>query len=203
MCGSILPAPKNAPNTGTMVFNSGSAPYTQTAGTTRLNGGSVTFGVPGLIQGGTLEGGLPGSITGSVNSSPAGTVSPGLSAGCLGLAGNYVDSGSGTLDIELGGLTACSQFDQFTMSGTAATSGTLNVTLDGFIPVVGDTFTIMTFSSRTGQFTVENLPTLPAGIMNVDYSDPTSIVLEVVPPTTADGGVPSRWTCCPVPSGNW
>jgi hypothetical protein len=184
--------------------------YRQTAGgTTRLDGGSLSFISPALIQGGTLEGGLPGSITGGVDASLTGQISPGLSANCLEMSGNYTDGGAGTIHIEIGGLTPCSQHDQFNMtgSGTASTTGTLDVTLiNGFTPIVGDSFTIMNFALRTGEFTATNFPALPIGQFEIDYSDPNRVRLNFVAtcPVDPEGedsdgdGIPDACDNCPL-----
>jgi hypothetical protein len=43
-------------------------------------------------------------------------------------------------------------------------AGTLNVSLiDGFIPQVGDSFTVLPYSSRSGGFNALNLPWVPVG----------------------------------------
>ena len=60
--------------------------YTQTAGATRLNGGSISSVQTINLQGGTLEG--TGTLSATVNNT-GGTVAPGLSAGQLNETGNY------------------------------------------------------------------------------------------------------------------
>jgi len=142
-------------NTGTIESLSGTlsfgGTYTQTAGFTRLNGGAITkTGVAMTIQGGTLEG--TGTLTGTVNNT-GGTVGPGLSAGQLNHTGAYTQASGGTFKSEIGGLTVGSQYDRLATSGAATLGGTLDIVLiDGFDPNVGDTFTVMTFGSRTGDF---------------------------------------------------
>gem|GEM_PF-5919863 len=130
---------------GTLVVNNG---YTQTAGSTLLNGGNVTAG--GInMQGGTLEG--AGTVTSNVTNS--GAVSPGLSPGCLTISGNYTQTASGTLRLAIGGLTACSEFDQLNVTGTATLNGTLKLNLiNDFVPAVGDTFQVITYASHMGSF---------------------------------------------------
>ena len=74
--------------------------------------------------------------------------------------------------MEIGGLTAGTQHDQMIVAGSATLGGTLNVSLTGgFMPVSGNTFTIMTLGSRTGTFASTNLPTLSGGLIwNVVYA---------------------------------
>ena len=102
---------------------------------------------------------LIGSGTLAANLVNAGTVSPGNSAGGITIEGNYTQQSTGVLEIQLGGTTAGTQYDQLTVTGTATMAGTLNVSLiDGFIPQVGDSFTILPYGIRSGGFSTLNLP---------------------------------------------
>lgn len=86
-----------------------------------------------------------------------GIISPGLSPGKISVSGNYVQGSTGMLNMEIGGYTAVTEYDQFAISGSAALAGTLNLTLtDGFRPKVNDVFQILTFGSFTGGFTTIN-----------------------------------------------
>nr|MBA3240670.1 right-handed parallel beta-helix repeat-containing protein [Acidobacteriota bacterium] len=130
------------------------AAYTQTAGTTLLNGGNLTANVS--LQGGELRG--VGTITGDVTN-PGGTVRPGLSPGCLNINGNYTQGAAGALNIEIGGATVCTEFDRLAVTGAATLDGTINLTLiGGFDPPAGQSFQVMTFGSRTGTFSTVNGP---------------------------------------------
>ena len=75
-------------------------------------------------------------------------------------------------------LTAGTDFDQLTVTGTASLAGTLNVTLiNAFEPSVGDSFLILD-GTTTGSFDTQNLPALPAGLVwEVDIA---SVTLNVV-----------------------
>jgi hypothetical protein len=69
----------------------------------------------------------------------------------------YSQTATGTLNVRVGGLMPNTEFDQFSVNGQATLDGTLNVTLvDGFVPSPGDSFKIMTFTSRTGEFATIN-----------------------------------------------
>ncbi|MBI5755929.1 MAG: tandem-95 repeat protein, partial [Nitrospirae bacterium] len=149
-------------NTGTVNVQSGtlalSSSYTQTAGATILDGGSLTSTTTLNIQGGRLAG--FGAVTANV-SNTGGQVSPGSPLGILTIAGAYMQSGSGSLDIELGGLNAGAHYDRFDVTGSATLSSALNVSLiNGFTPAFRDSFTITTSNSRSGVFTTENMPLL-------------------------------------------
>jgi hypothetical protein len=75
------------------------------------------------------------------------------------VTGNLNLGPTSTTLIEIGGLTAGTQFDIINVTGTANLGGTLNVTSwGGFTPAAGDTFNFLTFGSSTGSFATTNLP---------------------------------------------
>jgi hypothetical protein len=79
------------------------------------------------------------------------------SSGVLTIVGNYTQAADGVLNIELGGLTPATEFDQLKVSGSATLDGTLDVsTINGFIPGSGDSFQVLTYVSRTGEFGTVN-----------------------------------------------
>ncbi len=120
-----------------------------------LQGGEIIASAFNISSGETFSG--TGTIESNVTN--AGTVSPGNSAGSITVQGDYTQSADGILDIELGGATAGTQYDQLTVTGTATMAGTLNVSLiDGFIPQVGDSFTILPYGTRSGGFSTLNVP---------------------------------------------
>ena len=82
-----------------------------------------------------------------------GRVAPGLSPATLSLSGTYRQSSTGSLEIELGGLTVGSEHDRLAVSGTVNIGGLLSLSLiDGFSPALGDSFRIMTYNSAGGAF---------------------------------------------------
>jgi hypothetical protein len=158
----------------TLQFTGG---FTQTAGSTTLNGGTIASSTTMNIQGGTFTG--VGTETGNLTSS--GQAIPGLPIGTLTVSGNYTQSSSGALSVDIGGHTPGTQYDQLNLTGSGAASlgGTLNVSLaNGFIPVGGDSFTIMSFASRSGTFGTLNVPALAQGCWLPVYN-PTSVILQV------------------------
>jgi len=170
-------------NTGTVQSLSGtidfSGSYTQTAGVTRLNGGAISkTGGTMSIQGGTVEG--FGTLTGNVNNS-GGTLSPGLSPGQLNETGAYTQGASGAFKTEIGGLTVGTQYDRAAISGAATLAGALNIILiNGYEPNIGDMFTVMTFGSRSGDFTTVTGASIPNGKLFQKNISGTNVILEVV-----------------------
>jgi hypothetical protein len=132
--------------------NGGSSGYTQTAGSTLLDGTLVD----GLtdIEAGLLDG--AGQITGNLTVDVQGTVAPGdtNSDGALTVTGNYIQTGNLLLD-----LSSPSAYDVLDIDGSADFGGTL--TLDAsFALAAGETFYLVDYGSRLNSST----------FANVDYS---------------------------------
>ena len=144
------------PGASTLTANPG---YTQTAGTTRLEGGTLASTTLVDIQGGSLTG--SGTVSGNLMN--AGQVGPGASPGGISVTGNYTQTAAGQFTSELGGLTSGTQYDVLTVSGTASLNGNLTASLiNSFQPVPGDLFDVLTCASRSGTFATTNL-SIPAG----------------------------------------
>jgi hypothetical protein len=134
-----------------MISNTGlfttSTNYTQTAGSTLVNGTlTATGGAIVNIQGGTLGG--TGIINGNVLM--AGTMMPGDAPGTLTIFGNYEQTGTGTFD-ELIGPLSHSFLD---VSGNVEldSGSLLEITLLGGYDPLNQTLSIMDFGSLAGQF---------------------------------------------------
>lgn len=120
-----------------------------TTSAAEVEAGSLMFNA-GLgrttVAAGALLGGN-GTISGNLVNN--GTVSPGTSPGTINVTGNYTQSPSGKLVIEIASATS---FDKLIITGTASLAGTLQVdTLGGYNPL-GQSFTFLTASSVTGTF---------------------------------------------------
>jgi fibronectin-binding autotransporter adhesin len=111
-----------------------------TGGTLILAGGEFT-GSLSLPEVGTLTG--TGTINGDLLN--AGIVAPGNSPGLLTVSGDYTQTFSGVLEVELAGLLAGIEFDQLDVFGNATLAGLLSVAVDpGFDLELGQTFDILT-----------------------------------------------------------
>ncbi len=132
----------------------------------------------------TLSGWIKG--TGTLNNvSFTGTYDPGFSPATVNV-GNIAFTSGSTLNIDIGGTSPGSQYDQIISSGSPTLAGTLNLSpYGGFVPAAGDKFTVMTYASASGTFS-SITGTSPAAALGLTYSVvylPTSLVIL----TTANG----------------
>ena len=148
-------------------------------------GGTVNGDVIQLLDSGA---GLPQarvSGTGSLNASltnTSGVVAPGHSAGLLNISNTYSQEAAGTLEIELGGNTPGTGYDQLSVAGFALLAGTLEISLiNGFVPAAGQSFDILSASSVLGTFDNVVLSGFPAGVgFDVSYG-PNLVSIIAVP----------------------
>lgn len=99
---------------------------------------------------------LTASGSGMIN---RGTFSPGLSPGIMVYTGNLSMDSTSNLDIEIGGNTEGTEYDQLVINGAVTMNGHLNIVLtDNFVPAVNDSFTIMTYTSHSDSFSHIHLP---------------------------------------------
>ena len=127
------------------------------------NQGSLTVGAGSTFTAASLDvasgGVLNGSGTVAANVINGGLVGPGTSPGILTVNGDYSQSATGILTIEIGGTTAGSGYDQLNVSGATTIDGTLNVDLiNGFGPTTGQMFQVMNLHGETGAFATINSP---------------------------------------------
>ena len=108
--------------------------------------GSITSNT--VVNGGTLAG--MGTVNGNMINNA--TVSPGDAPGTLTINGTYTQAQFATLMIQIAGGSA-GQFSVLNVLGNADLNGTLDpVLLDGFIPMIGQTFTFLNYAGLTGEF---------------------------------------------------
>jgi len=146
------------------------------------------------INGGTVQG--EGTLVASVDVGDATcTVAPGASPGIFTVEGNYVNP---NLEIELGGLVPGAEHDQLVVTGDATIDGTLRVFLeDGYIPSVGDTYTILTAASTTGSFDVVELPDGIQAAVDVQ-SDHVNLIVTNVTVANEPDATPTGFTMEPI-----
>jgi hypothetical protein len=167
--------------------------YIQTGGSTRVDGTLIATDDV-LINAGLLFG------TGTIQADEvvlAGMLAPGTSPGTLTITGKYLQQAAGTLNVEIGGLLAGTQFDVVNISGMATLDGVLDIDLfGGFMPTLGQTFQIMTFGSRFGTSTFTTIIN-PAGFVFTPIYSNMNVILEV----TAAPAVPEPGTLLLLASG--
>ncbi|MBK8021945.1 MAG: hypothetical protein IPK19_11105 [Chloroflexi bacterium] len=150
--------------------------FTFEPGVNFIGGGTLVIGGPTIISGTQTIGGNLHNDGGTL------TVSTG--SGSITVNGNYTQSSGGILNIELGGLSPATQYDQVVVTGTAALAGTLNLALiNGFDPAIGNAFQIMTFGSRSGTFGTVNGTSIGGGRqLQVSYSGTAATVNTIATP---------------------
>jgi fibronectin-binding autotransporter adhesin len=162
------------------IGSTGSSNYTQTGGTTTVDGLLTTTGAIN-IQGGFLYGNA-GTLTGALDLT-GGILSPGdglKKLGDLTVSGSFTEGSSGDLTIDLDGTVANTKYDVLNIDGAAALGGTLTIDLVGtYKPVAGNVFDIVNYSSETGTFANLVLPTITGDHWTVSYNS-TGIVLTLV-----------------------
>jgi hypothetical protein len=165
-------------NNGQVALSTG--PTVLTDVVVMLNGGTVAVGTLELHGAAELK--RAGTIPGDVIND--GVVAPGSSAGGIHISGAYTQTDSGTMEIELGGLVAGSEYDQLTIGGSATLTGTLAITLiDAFVPALNDAFTIMTFGSRSGIFNTVSGADIGGGLLlNPEYGAANIVLRTVLAP---------------------
>jgi hypothetical protein len=127
--------------------------FQQTAGSATLSGTAAhpaELAAPTVaLEGGALEG--DGTIAGNLLNEA--TVAPGKPApGTIAVEGAYTQSASGKLAVEVLKTGA----DALTATGAATLSGTLALATTGAHPSAGATYTPLSASSRSGEFTTVN-----------------------------------------------
>jgi uncharacterized repeat protein (TIGR01451 family) len=145
-------------NLGTLAFNGG---LTQTIGSTNLLGGSISSPTTIALAGGTLT--SNGTVAAAVNNTN-GIVAPGnpSTAGTLTITGAYAQGVNGGMSLKIGGTSNYDIVDA-TASGVTL-GGTLTVSLfNAFTPASGNTFDVLKFSTRSGDFANYFLPTFGGG----------------------------------------
>lgn len=113
----------------------------------------------------------------------SGIFSPGgrANASSWAINGNVTLTSLSEIQCDLGGTQAGAEFDQINVSGVADLGGILHCELtDGFVPTIGDSHLIVTYSTATSDF--DAITGLDSGVTNVyaAFIDPESVRLECV-----------------------
>jgi hypothetical protein len=171
---------------GRTLDNAGTATWTD--GTITVADGGVVNNLPGatfgsagntstlVLNGGTVAGSgtINANVTNSGQVSPGGTGVPGI----LTINGSYAQSGSGTLNIDLGGPNPGSQYDQLNVNGPTTLGGTLNITLlPNLGHVCGVTFAAINGSPLSGTFSTINGLSQPGGMTITPAYSSSSLTL--------------------------
>ncbi len=86
-----------------------------------------------------------------------GTFAPGTSFGILTVNDDYTSTSTSVVEIEIGGTTPGTEYDRLNILDIASLAGTLNFSVaDNYRPLPTDTFYVVTFGSRSGQFSQVN-----------------------------------------------
>ena len=110
-----------------------------------------------------------------------GTVSPGDTIGTLMLETDYPTATSSSLNIEIGGSPIQRTYDKLEIIGSATLNGNLNISLvNNFVPALGDTFEVLTYSSHTGNFSAINGLNTGTGISFDTVFTSTALLLVTV-----------------------
>lgn len=149
-------------NSGTVRIVSGTLAaqgpgYVQTAGSTSLDGNTLTSTSPVTIGGGQLRG--PGRIKGSLLNAGGSTTF--TRRGLLAVTGGYTQRGAGSTHLVVSGSTDAGR-DRITAGGALILKGALALIRKGGATVAG--YSMLVGSARTGTFSrVSGLGGFPAG----------------------------------------
>ena len=189
LAGNSTSIQGNITNGGALIFNQsstgtfsgtiiGSGSFTKNlSGNLNLNGNSSSYAGNISVNGGSL--GVNGNyssanfnVSSAANLYGAGTLkdltlngslTPGNSIGTINIAGDYTQSSSGSLNIEIDPSGIC---DLVIVSGAANLDGTLNIIqLPGFYPA-GTSYTFLTAASIVSDFAVFNTGTVANPVFN-------------------------------------
>jgi hypothetical protein len=190
---TLITASSNFTNSGTVDVAKGSTfdvpgtghSYSQTAGTTTIDGTLSGISGGAIVTGGTILG--SGSIKGNVSvgnaSGAAATINAGDNgvAGLLSITGKYTQLATGSMTGFVNGTTVGTGFSQLKVTGTAALAGTINFTVATAFQAsltLGETFTVLTASSVSGTFSNSTIAINGTFQFDVSYTS-TGVVLTV------------------------
>jgi hypothetical protein len=133
---------------------------------------AAVFDAAPPVAGGIAGGPLPAALVCQAFNND-GVLAPGGTdfAGRFSMQGDFNQSKSGRIFIEIGGAAPITQHDQMIVDGDVALGGSVIVKLlDGFVPAVGQQFEIITLSEGGGTVSGTFDEILPAGMFTASYS---------------------------------
>ncbi len=158
-----------------------------------LDGAAPISGIGGsrtntIVNAGTFAG--TGTVQANVINS--GVIRPGRSPGILTIDGDFTQTAAGVLELEIGGTTAGTQFDQLAITGNATLGGTVMTQLiNGFIPDPEERFPALTYTSATGSFAATGgafVPEIGATGINIAPEGTTAFTKKIVVTGAGPGG---------------
>jgi hypothetical protein len=129
-----------------------------------------------------------GTVPGQVENL-SGVVAPGSGLGSLAIEGRFSNGKAGTVEMEIGGTAAGSQYDQIVVTGDVTLAGTLYLALTGgFTPAIGaNSYTLFSATGELGgRFSRISFPALPADRMWAVFYTDDSLSLKVTLPGDFD-----------------
>lgn len=148
-----------------------------------VNSGSIQVSASGTLKStAVFLGSLSGNgVAGTGQVFIEGDARPGFSPGTMAFGGDVSFGPLSTLNIELAGPAAGTQYDRVTVAQTASLNGSLNVSLlGGYRPAIGTSFQVVSATGGlTGVFATETLPELAGGASWSVVYGANSVTLEV------------------------
>ena len=90
-------------------------------------------------------------------------------------AASFTNTSPSTWNVELGGTSAGTNYDQLKLTSSATLNGALNVSFaNGFTPTPGNIFTVLTFTARSGVFSSDNVASKG---LSIQYSGTNVLLL--------------------------
>lgn len=155
----------------------------------------LTVAAGGVVLADTISIGENSELTGDGgtligNTVIAGTLNPGASPGILSFEGDLELLAASRTVIELGGYVPVVEHDVIDVSGEFSLNGLLEIRLvDGFQPLIGDTFDLFRAGELSGAFTALIFPQLFSGNLGMDSSGNGLLTITASP--------------VPLPAGVW
>jgi hypothetical protein len=186
--GSAVIGPLPTPIRPNVSLNIGGGSMLAQNAVTILSGGTLSG--DGFV-GATLievhnEAKLTGTLLlgGAIHNS--GTIAPGgTTTGVILIDGSYLQMSTGNLEIEVGGTTPGTEFDQVQIAGPAELAGKLTVPfINSYTPSISHTMQFLTANSITGRFDSLSFPNLTGSIAAQVTYTPTTATIGFVSATT-------------------